>query len=99
MRDAKRPQMAGEPQSSRLDPRLPPVGNVRNWCADWYDKDHYDGSPTDDPSVLSTGSDRVNRGGSWNNNAVDCRSASRDWSTPGNRHDYLGFRLALVPSS
>ncbi|MBI3294135.1 MAG: formylglycine-generating enzyme family protein [Deltaproteobacteria bacterium] len=39
------------------------------------------------------GSDRVFRGGSWNNGASNLRSASRDDRDPGNRYDVLGFRL------
>lgn len=39
--------------------------------------------------------DRVNRGGSWNNNAANCRSANRSYNTPSSRFNYLGFRLAL----
>ncbi|NOT60533.1 MAG: SUMF1/EgtB/PvdO family nonheme iron enzyme [Acidobacteria bacterium] len=39
------------------------------------------------------GSNRVNRGGSWNNNAVNCRSANRNRNTPGKRDNNLGFRL------
>ncbi|MGH8693758.1 MAG: SUMF1/EgtB/PvdO family nonheme iron enzyme [Burkholderiales bacterium] len=39
------------------------------------------------------GSNRVNRGGGWNNNAVNCRSANRNHDAPGNRNDNLGFRL------
>ena len=40
------------------------------------------------------GSNRVNRGGSWNTNAVNCRAANRDRNTPENRNNNLGFRLA-----
>ncbi|MBC8177483.1 MAG: hypothetical protein H8E19_08765 [Deltaproteobacteria bacterium] len=36
----------------------------------------------------------MNRGGSWNNNARNCRSANRNRNTPGNRNNNLGFRLA-----
>jgi len=36
----------------------------------------------------------VNRGGSWNNNARNCRSANRNNNTPDNRNNNLGFRLA-----
>ncbi|MBD5359949.1 MAG: SUMF1/EgtB/PvdO family nonheme iron enzyme [Bacteroides sp.] len=35
------------------------------------------------------------RGGSWNNNASNCRVANRNNNTPGNRNSNLGFRLAL----
>jgi hypothetical protein len=37
----------------------------------------------------------VNRGGSWNNTAANCRSANRNRNTPENRNNNLGFRLAL----
>jgi len=43
--------------------------------------------------TAETGSNRVNRGGGWNDNAVNCRSANRDRNSPGNRDDNLGFRL------
>ncbi len=46
---------------------------------------------TDD---LHTGSNRVNRGGSWNNNADNVRAANRNNNTPGNRNNNLGFRLS-----
>jgi hypothetical protein len=35
------------------------------------------------------------RGGSWNNNARNCRSANRNRNTPDNRNNNIGFRLAL----
>ena len=34
------------------------------------------------------------RGGSWNNNARNCRSANRNNNDPGNRNNNAGFRLA-----
>jgi retron-type reverse transcriptase len=39
-------------------------------------------------------SNRVQRGGNWNNNANNCRSAQRNNNTPGNRNNNIGFRLA-----
>ncbi len=38
------------------------------------------------------GSNRVNRGGSWNNTARNCRASNRNRNDPGNRNDNLGFR-------
>ncbi|MBM4311952.1 MAG: hypothetical protein FJ119_13530 [Deltaproteobacteria bacterium] len=45
------------------------------------------------------GSNRVNRGGSWNNNARNCRSANRNNNSPGNRNNNLGLRLAFAELS
>ncbi|WP_457575886.1 SUMF1/EgtB/PvdO family nonheme iron enzyme [Desulfomarina sp.] len=40
-------------------------------------------------------SNRVNRGGSWNNTARNVRTANRNRNSPGNRNNNLGFRLVL----
>ena len=39
------------------------------------------------------GSDRVNRGGSWNNTAENCESSNRNRNKPDNRNNNLGVRL------
>ena len=68
-------------------------GNVWEWCRDWYG--HYPGGSVTDPTGPSSGSQRVLRGGGWNADARNCRSASRDWYSPVYRSYTLGFRLAL----
>ena len=35
----------------------------------------------------------MNRGGSWNNSAGNCRAANRNNNSPGNRNNNLGFRV------
>ena len=40
-----------------------------------------------------SGANRVIRGGSWFNDARNCRSAYRNNADPGNRDDNLGVRL------
>lgn len=42
--------------------------------------------------MIHKGSNRVNRGGSWNNDAANCRTANRNTNEPTNNN---GFRLAL----
>jgi len=41
-------------------------------------------------------SNRMIRGGNWNNNARNCRSAYRNNNTPDNRNNNIGFRLAAA---
>jgi hypothetical protein len=36
---------------------------------------------------------RVVRGGAWNNNAINARSAARNDNDPDNRNDNIGFRV------
>ncbi|MBP5681919.1 MAG: SUMF1/EgtB/PvdO family nonheme iron enzyme [Bacteroidales bacterium] len=38
---------------------------------------------------------RVLRGGSWNNNAQNCRVSNRNRNNPDNRNNENGFRLSL----
>ena len=69
-------------------------GNVWEWCWDWYRE--YDDKDTDNPVGASTGSNRVLRGGSWYISAQYCRVSIRRINAPGDRDNYIGFRLALV---
>jgi formylglycine-generating enzyme required for sulfatase activity len=70
-------------------------GNVWEWVMDWYDSSYYEkcGSVCPDPANLTPGSYRVFRGGGWSSFAVLLRSANRCRNVPGERSNYLGFRL------
>lgn len=46
----------------------------------------------------SSGSNRVKRGGSWNNNADNCTSSNRNNNTPSNANNNNGFRLVSTVS-
>ncbi len=71
------------------------AGNVWEWCWDWYGS-YSSGSETD-PRGPSSGSVRVDRGGSWNGLALGCRTASRGSRTPVNPSNFLGFRAVRPP--
>ncbi|MBF0548139.1 MAG: SUMF1/EgtB/PvdO family nonheme iron enzyme [Candidatus Riflebacteria bacterium] len=45
------------------------------------------------PGANPGGSYRVLRGGSWNNNNDNLRSANRDNNNPNNRNNNNGFRV------
>jgi formylglycine-generating enzyme required for sulfatase activity len=70
------------------------LGNVREWCQDWYGE--YPAEPVErvvDPIGPTQGTARVIRGGGWNNPARYLRSACRHGYDPGTRYEILGFRL------
>jgi len=68
-------------------------GNVYEWCSDWYSS--YSSTAVVDPVGPTKGSDRVIRGGDWNDDAGCCRSAYRYNYSPGGTYGYLGFRLVF----
>jgi formylglycine-generating enzyme required for sulfatase activity len=69
------------------------VGNVWEWCADWYGEKYYEKSPLENPQGPSCGSLRVRRGGGWLEAARYCQGAFRGTKSPTSRYLDLGFRL------
>lgn len=74
------------------------IGNVWEWCSDYYDSSYYSRSPASDPENTAVSSYRVNRGGSWSSFAGQYRSAFRGGTKPDNQNSHFGLRILLVPS-
>jgi formylglycine-generating enzyme required for sulfatase activity len=72
-------------------------GNVYEWVNDWYESTYYSVSPSTNPLGPVSGTNRVFRGGSWQDSSFNVRSSSRNYSTPGNSLSSVGFRVARAP--
>jgi formylglycine-generating enzyme required for sulfatase activity len=74
------------------------AGNVWEWVNDWHDENYYSVSPGSNPPGPATGDHRVLRGGSWNNDDRNVRSANRNWDYPDNWNlNIYGFRCVRSP--
>jgi formylglycine-generating enzyme required for sulfatase activity len=72
-------------------------GNIWEWCQDEWHK-NYNGAPKDGSAWLvdNDNQNRLLRGGSWDDDPRDCRSAYRGCFARGSRFDNVGFRVVVV---
>ena len=69
------------------------LGNVWEWCVDYYDTDYYPQSPEKNPPGPARGTGRVVRGGA-SSNGREVHLAVRTRSNPSYRYRSIGFRCA-----
>lgn len=70
-------------------------GNVWEWVEDWYAP--YGREPAEDPRGPETGDKKVRRGGSYANNAKNCRYSTRAGVQPDREQEAAGLRIVRSP--
>jgi formylglycine-generating enzyme required for sulfatase activity len=67
-------------------------GNIFEWTADWFGENTYAQTQTENPKGVSTGSEKVLRGGAWDSYPRNIRSSDRHKNPPVYRSNSVGFR-------
>lgn len=75
------------------------IGNVREWCKDWFDANYYaecerEGE-VENPQGPETGTGKVLRGGCFDWNWANLVPTYRNYNLPSNSYFVNGFRLVL----
>ncbi|WP_198918733.1 formylglycine-generating enzyme family protein [Pseudomonas chlororaphis] len=73
-------------------------GNATDWVNDWYDKDYYHRSPSENPQGPSTGTQRIRRGANVLEDPLLSASTVRRWADEPTQRIHnpgAGFRCAI----
>jgi formylglycine-generating enzyme required for sulfatase activity len=70
------------------------MGNVYEWCSDWYKRNYYNKSPVQNPKGPKHSAYKVVRGGDWARTDYFLRVSSRRYYHPHFKDINVGFRLA-----
>lgn len=70
------------------------AGSMSEWTADYFERDYYAKSPTQDPTGPAEGTYRIIRGGAWSDAPKRVTVFFRNWVRPTQRQANIGFRCA-----
>lgn len=89
-------EVGSKPLGASPNGALDMSGNVWEWVNDWYGD--YDAEDTSNPNGAKDGTERVMRGGAWNDSILDnFRASNRDHLSPDEENGSVGFRCAKTP--
>jgi iron(II)-dependent oxidoreductase len=71
------------------------VGNVYEWCHDYYDDEYYKSSPDTNPKGPDGGEERVVRGGCYIESRAALRTTHREGVSEVTARETIGFRIAM----
>lgn len=68
------------------------AGGVSEWCRDWFEREYYPASPSENPQGPAEGMYKIVRGGAWSDGPNRITVFFRNWARPNQQTPNLGFR-------